>query len=260
MRGSPVGIKEKIYYVLAALCLAAGALALGVYTAVRFTGLLLCCAAGVLAVLGLLSRWSGAWAWARWTRRIFLGLLAAGFLLFAALELRVLSWARTDRHTQPAAIVVLGAGVNGTAPSLSLRTRLDAALACARENPEVPIVVSGGQGPGEDVTEAACMAGWLEERGVPPERILLEDQARNTEENIRFSLRILEERGVDTAAPIAVVTNGYHLCRAALHMERMGVRVVPRAAPMPAKYLPLSVNYYMREAFAMAAELLPGHS
>ena len=53
-----------------------------------------------------------------------------------------------------------------------------------------------------------------------------------------------------------MVTSGYHLCRAALHMERMGGSMVPVAAPMPAQYLPLSVNYYIREAFAMAAELL----
>lgn len=254
MRQIPVCRKEWIYYVLASICLAAGVLALTVYTAVRFTGLLLCAAAGVLTVLGLLSRLSKTHPWARWARRIALGLLAAGFALFAALEVRVLSWARTDAETPASAIVVLGAGVNGTAPSLSLETRLDAALAYALDHPEVPIVVSGSQGPGEEISEAACMYGWLTARGVPPERILLEDRARDTEENIRYSLALLEERGI--AGSVAVVTSGYHLCRAALHMERMGGSMVPVAAPMPAQYLPLSVNYYIREAFAMAAELL----
>lgn len=254
MRQIPVCRKEWIYYVLASLCLAAGVLALTVYTAVRFTGFLLCAAAGVLTVLGLLSRLSKTHPWARWARRIALGLLAAGFALFAALEVRVLSWARTDAGTPASAIVVLGAGVNGTTPSLSLETRLDAALAYALDHPEVPIVVSGSQGPGEEISEAACMYGWLAARGVPPERILLEDRARDTEENIRYSLALLEERGI--AGSVAVVTSGYHLCRAALHMERMGGSMVPVAAPMPAQYLPLSVNYYIREAFAMAAELL----
>ena len=78
MRQIPVCRKEWIYYVLASLCLAAGALALTVYTAVRFTGFLLCAAAGVLTVLGLLSRLSKTHPWARWARRIALGLLAAG--------------------------------------------------------------------------------------------------------------------------------------------------------------------------------------
>ena len=213
MRQIPVCRKEWIYYVLASLCLAAGVLALTVYTAVRFTGFLLCAAAGVLTVLGLLSRLSKTHPWARWARRIALGLLAAGFALFAALEVRVLSWARTDAETPASAIVVLGAGVNGTAPSLSLETRLTAALAYALNHPEVPIVVSGSQGPWEEISEAACMYGWLAARGVPPERILLEDRARDTEENIRYSLALLEERGI--AGNVAVVTSGYHLCRAA---------------------------------------------
>ena len=74
------------------------------------------------------------------------------------------------------------------------------------------------------------MYGWLAARGVPPERILLEDRARDTEENIRYSLALLEERGI--GGNVAVVTSGYHLCRAALHMDRMGGSMVPVAAPM----------------------------
>lgn len=258
MKNIPVCRKEAIYYAIALLCLTLGTLALTVYTAVRFTGFLLCCAAGALAVLGVLSRLGRTRAWARRARQLLLVLLAAGFALFAALEVRVLSWARTDSETPAAAIVVLGAGVNGTTPSLSLETRLTAALAYAQDHPEAPIVVSGCQGPGEDITEAACMAGWLEARGIPPERILREDRARDTEENIRYSLALLAERGI--GGNVAVVTSSYHLCRAAHHMERMGGAMVPVAAPMPAKYLPLSVNYYIREAFAMAAELLlPNH-
>ena len=258
MKNIPICRKEAIYYAIALLCLTLGTLALTVYTAVRFTGSLLCCAAGALAVLGVLSRLGRTRAWARRARQLLLVLLAAGFALFAALEVRVLSWARTDSETPAAAIVVLGAGVNGTTPSLSLETRLTAALAYAQDHPEAPIVVSGCQGPGEDITEAACMAGWLEARGIPPERILREDRARDTEENIRYSLALLAERGI--GGNVAVVTSSYHLCRAAHHMEGMGGAMVPVAAPMPAKYLPLSVNYYIREAFAMAAELLlPNH-
>ena len=138
-------------------------------------------------------------------------------------------------------------------PSLSLQVRLEAALAYLEKWPGVPVVVTGSQGPGEAVSEAACMADWLAARGFPEERIVLEDQADNTEENIRFSLALLEERGVDTAGPIAVVSSGYHLYRASLHMAG---NMVPAAARMPVRYLPLTVNYYIREAFAAAAELV----
>ena len=172
-----MGAKEKLLYLLAALCLLLGAAMQFVFTAVRFTGFLFWCAAAVLVLLALLDRWRKKHRWALWARRGVLAALAAGFALFAVLEARVVSWARTDSVTPVSAVIVLGAGVNGTAPSLSLQTRLEAALEYVRDKPEVPVVVSGSQGPGEAISEAECMYRWLTARGLPPEQILLEEQA-----------------------------------------------------------------------------------
>lgn len=244
---------EKLCWPLAALCLVLGLLLMSVYTAVRFTGFLLCCAAAALAAFALLTRWKGRCRWALWLRRVFLALLAAGFAFFAVLEVWVISWARTDDETPVTAIIVLGAGVNGTQPSLSLRTRLEAALAYAQDRPEVPVIVSGSRGPGEDISEARCMADWLTARGVEADRIWLEEQADNTRENIRYSMALLAERGFDTTANIAVVSSDYHLCRASLHMPG---NLVPVAARMPVRYWPITLNYFVREAFAIAAELV----
>lgn len=97
------------------------------------------------------------------------------------------------------------------------------------------------------------MADWLAGRGVEPDRILLEEQADNTRENIQYSLAMLSERGLDPAANIAVVSSDYHLCRASMYMPD---NMVPVAAHMPARYLPLTLNYYIREAFGVAAELV----
>lgn len=241
---------EKICCILAVLCLLLGALMQFVFTAVRFTGFLFWCAAAVLVLFALLTRWREKHRWALWARRGLLALLAAGFAFFAVLECRVLSWARTDNETPVSAVVVLGAGVNGREPSLSLRTRLDAALAYVRDKPEIPIVVSGSQGRGEEISEARCMYDWLAAHGIPVERIILEERAANTEENIRYSLELLEKLNI--AGKIAVVSSDYHLCRAAMHL---GGDMVPVAARMPARYLPLTVNYYIREAFGIAAEM-----
>lgn len=244
---------EKTCYILAAACLVLGLLIQSVFTSVRFTGFLFCCAAAALAVFALLSRWKGKYRWALWLRRGFLALLAAGFAFFAVLEARVVSWARTDLETPVAAVIVLGAGVNGTEPSLSLRTRLDAALDYARARPGIPIVLTGAQGAGEAVSEARCMAEWLAERGIGRDRMVLEERARNTEENIGYSLRLLEEMGVDTTENIAVVSSDYHLCRASMYMTG---NMVPVAAAMPGRYWPLILNYFVREAFGVAEELV----
>lgn len=243
----------RIYYILAGISLLLGVLMLFVFTSLRFTGFLFCCAAAVLAILGVLTQWKEKRRWVLWARRGFLALLAAGFLFFAVMEIRVISWARTDNETPVAAVIVLGAGVNGTEPSLSLRTRLDAALAYIQDRPDIPIVVSGSQGRGEEISEAQCMYDWLTAHGVDGRRIILEEQANNTKENIQYSLALLAERGIDTTDNLAVVSSDYHLCRASMYLSG---NMVPVAAHMPARYLPLTINYYIRDGFGVAAELV----
>ena len=148
-------------------------------------------------------------------------------------------------------MVVLGAGVNGTQPSLSLYTRLTAALDYLEENPDVPVVLTGGLGYGEEITEARCMYDWLTARGVDPARLIMEEQAGNTAENFAFSKELLEEQGIDPAENlVAVVTNDFHIARSRLIAARQGYG---HAFGVPAK-LPwrhLEVNYYLRESFAM---------
>ncbi len=118
-------------------------------------------------------------------------------------------------------------------------------------------MVSGAQGPGEEISEARCMADWLIDHGVSEERILLEDRATDTLENIEYSLALLAENGVDVTDDIAVVTADYHLRRAAHYWGTPGM--VPVAAHMPVWFSHLTINYYVREAFALAAAMLiPG--
>lgn len=246
--------KRGVLYGLAALCFLLGALLLRVFTAVRFTGFLLCCAGGALVIAALLDRWNeGGGRAAKWCRRIFWLLLAAGFAFFAVLEAWVISWGRTDRDTPVDAVVVLGAGVNGREPSLSLLVRLEAALDYIQDKPEALIVVTGGQGRGEEISEARCMADWLTAHGVDEGRILLEEQAATTEENVRYTKAILADYGVDAGAAVAVVTSDYHLCRAAW---LWGEGMVPVAARMPGSFWPLTVNYYIRDAFALAEAMV----
>ena len=100
------------------------------------------------------------------------------------------------------------------------------------------------------------MADWLMENGVPESRILLEDQADNTRENIAFSKAMLAERGVDVEGCVAVVSSDYHLYRASLMWGTPGM--APVAARMPGRFWPLTINYYIREAFGAAAYLVFG--
>lgn len=123
-------------------------------------------------------------------------------------------------------VVVLGSGLLGgrrVPPLLASRldrgrTAFDAAIAKGRQP---MLITSGGQGPGEEVPESHAMADYLVDRGVPRERILLEDKSRTTEENLTFSREIMLVRLPKYRC--VVVTNNFHVLRAALIAKRARV-------------------------------------
>lgn len=220
----------------------------------RFSGFL-CLGIAVLLVLsvllGRMSRRSNFW---RGVKGVFYACIVIGVACFGVLEFQVLRAGHSE--TKPAdAAIVLGAGVNGTRPSLTLKSRLDAAVDYAAENPGIPIVLSGGKGYGENITEAECMRRYLTEHGVDENRLLLEEAATNTAENFSFSKNILEQHGYETAEiTVAVISNDFHLCRAELLAKREGLRVTGVGMPIP--WLHLEINYTIREAFALVKTYL----
>ena len=176
--------------------------------------------------------------------------LVIGCLYFSFLEILIAKDAKTDEHTTADYIVVLGAGVNGTTPSLSLRNRLEITREYLLSHPETVAVVSGGQGPGEDITEAECMYDWLISNGVDRSRILRETKATTTEENLKFSKEIIESQSDSTNPTVGIVSSEYHIHRAKLLAAQAGyTNVIGIAAPT--SYFTLKINYSIREAFAL---------
>lgn len=153
-------------------------------------------------------------------------------------------------------VVVLGAGVHGTVPSLSLRNRLDAAAVYLKENPHVICVVSGGQGEGEDITEAQCMYDDLVANGIAPERIWLEERSTSTEENLRFSLDLIEEKTGVRPEAVGVLSSEYHLLRAGMMGDKVGVEVY--GIPARTSRLSMRINYFLREVAGVWHEILLG--
>lgn len=157
--------------------------------------------------------------------------------------------AKTDAPDDCDYIIVLGAGLNGETPSLSLINRLEPALEYLEENPETIAIVTGGQGEGETITEALAMKRYLVENGISEDRIIMEDMATSTLENLEFSFDIIENLG-GTTDNVAIVTSEYHLHRAKLMAETLGVSAYGIAGHT--SYPTLMLNYFAREAIAMA--------
>lgn len=111
------------------------------------------------------------------------------------------------------AVIVLGAGIRGDKITLPLKMRLDKAIQYHSKNPEAIIVVTGGQGFQETVTEAYAMEKYLVEHGVARNKIIKEEKATSTTENIEFSKELLDKYFEDNYS-IVVVTNNFHVFRA----------------------------------------------
>ena len=174
--------------------------------------------------------------------------LLAGSAVFLVAEAFVLSGARTTINVQADCLLILGAGVDGTVPSLILQSRLEAAQSYWEIHPSIPIVVSGGQGAGEDISEAKAMQTYLINHGIPENCIYLEDQSRNTEENMQYSKALMEKEHIPHET-VAVVSNEFHLYRARILAEDVGLQTIGVSAKTP--YLILKINYFIREAFAL---------
>ena len=182
-----------------------------------------------------------------WAFRILLALLAAGFVVIGIMSTFVLRGMNARAPQDIPCAIVLGAQVRGTVPSRALTRRLEAALAL----PGQPkLILSGGQGDGEQIPEAQCMKDYLTEHGVDEDRLLLEDKSANTRENLLFSDRLYG----CAEKPCAIVTNDFHIYRALQIARKAGYQEVYGVA---AEGDPLmEVHYVVREAVALLAEKL----
>lgn len=158
----------------------------------------------------------------RWMRAMAIALLVLA-LIEACLMAAVAITARTMDSPAPAdVIIVLGGGLNpidGT-PRATLAYRLDRAAELYEAGFAPRIVVSGGQGADEPISEAESMRRYLVALGVPDEVIELEDKSTNTQQNMEYSKAIMDAEGYHSAL---IVTSDYHLWRALQLAQRAGI-------------------------------------
>ena len=181
-------------------------------------------------------------------RRSVAVITGIGLLYFCFVEFLIISNAHTEKDCGRGYLIILGAAVHGKDPSLSLQHRLEGALAYLEEFPDSKAVCSGGQGAGEYISEAECMAGWLAARGIAQERILKEDRSTSTRENLEFSWKIIEADGGKTD-DIAVVSSSYHLYRAKAIARSIGLQAAGVCGnPGYPVYM---LGMFIREAFGV---------
>ena len=182
--------------------------------------------------------------------------LAVLFVAFIGFNVFLCRFGQHDTATyEEDVLVVLGAGIVEETPSLILKERLDAALTYYQRNPDVLIMVSGGQGPNEHITEALAMERYLTAHGVPSANIHKEDASTSTRENMLFSKQLLDAH-FNGPYTTVFITNDFHIFRAGMIAHRTGWNTITHMhAKIPVYSIPAN---YLRETVAvLLAIILP---
>ncbi len=179
--------------------------------------------------------------------------IAAGIILFAAVEGCVISGYNAKAWQELDYIIVLGAQVKENGPSVALKFRLDAAYDYLVENESTVCIVSGGQGVNEPCSEAQGMKEYLEQKGISPERIIMEDKATNTAENIAFSSAFFDKEN----DRVGIVTNNFHIFRGVSIAKHYGIKNVCGLAARSNFYM--QPNNMFREFFGIVKDFACGN-
>ena len=199
----------------------------------------------------LVHRMFAAWREYKVLRWLYRGVI--GVILFIALLVIAESAcmiAAANKEPEPGAtVVVLGCRVYGERASLSMIERLDAAYDYLMAHPESKCVLSGGQGSGENITEAECMYRYLVNKGIEASRLYKEEASTTTRENLLFSEQLIKEQGLNPV--IAIATSEYHMYRAGMIADALDITW----AAVPGKTaIWLFPTYYVRELYGILYE------
>lgn len=233
--------KLKTLLIVLGVSLAISAAAYLTVIGIKFTFYVLCCAACVSLLYGFFfDKLIGK----KWLNRCMIALCACFIVMVISLGV----YGRKDNVTfGENAVIVLGAGIRGERVTRLLALRLDKAVEFSVSNPDAIIVVSGGQGPDEDISEALAMERYLVARGIPQERIIREDASTSTYENLSYSKAILDTL-FDDPYEIAVITNDFHIFRAVRVAGRLGLTATHFHAATDRSSIPMN---YSRECLAI---------
>lgn len=144
------------------------------------------------------------------------------------------------RPARGAVIVIFGAAVRpGGRPSTTLHRRVEAAAAFGERFADPLFVPTGGVGR-FGPSEASVMAELLVSRGVPAERILLEETGTDTLSSVRAVAALIRRRAI--AAPVFAASSLYHLPRCLLLLRLMGI---PAQAAIP-PVVPAATRWWRR--------------
>lgn len=189
----------------------------------------------------------------KWFKAGFVICFTMGLALFGIVEGMIFSEFAATPQANADYVLILGAQWKTNGPSYVLQKRLDEGIVYLQDNPDTKVIVSGGQGSNEPISEAAGMQSYLIAAGIAEERILMEDQSTNTYENLVFSSTLLDKEN----DRVVLVTNNFHVFRAEQIAEKQGYKHIEGLAAD--SYPAMLPNNLLREFFGVMKDFFVGN-
>ncbi len=197
--------------------------------------------------------------------KILLALILIAVLVFAGLEVYISLHGQTHLAGEPKLMVIFGCQMKKDGPSVLLKDRLDTALAYLADHPDMTVVVTGGKGNDEHVSEAQGMYDYLIAHGIEGNRIYREDQSFNTWQNANNTMALMEREDMDLTQDVVLVSNGFHLSRIELLWDRArNARLAGETyrdqyvstLAAPVSHAPSAVHMFFREPLALVKSFM----
>ena len=184
---------------------------------------------------------------------MILGLLV--LIVFVIFEVIIVSYANKKAKADADYLIVLGSQIRADGPSNDYKARLDSAYEYLKDNNETIVITTGAQGDNEPCSEAKGGGDYLVSKGLDQKRIIIEDESRNTLQNLDNAKKLIEERGDDAGnCEVVIVSADYHLYRASYIAHKLGYENV--SCKGGHGLFILLPQYYTREFFAFIKELI----
>ena len=186
-----------------------------------------------------------------WLKKIGKATFFTALFSFIIVEALIIAKGYTSEPKEAADyLIILGAKVDGRKPSKRLKDRLDISLPYLFDNTETKIIVSGGQGEDEDISEASAMKEYLISKGINEARIIMEENSTSTQENFIFTKKLIDNKN----SSFIIVTSDYHMLRASMIAKNTGYSnisgITVKSNPL------LAPNFYTREFLAFVKDWL----
>lgn len=173
--------------------------------------------------------------------------LLGGIVLWGTVALSIVNYGKIDEKAPSDVAIVLGAGTWKGEVSPVYRERINHGIWLYQNGYADYLLLTGGVGEGNPVSDAAAAKAYALSQGVPETAILIEEKSTITEENLFYAKAVMDELSLKSAI---IVSDPLHMKRAMLMASDYGIDALSSPTPTTMyRSLKTQIPFLAREEF-----------